>query len=97
MILSAFPLNIMPPNPLARNLKVDLLQEVKCTPRILSNYDNYLSLMNLREDLESYFRTRKPILINTICEKMMQSEEIINGRRKINSNVINAVVLFIAN
>jgi len=97
MILSAFPLNITPPNPMARNLKVDLLQEVKCTPRILSNFDNYLSLMNLREDLESYFRTKKALLINTICEKMMQIEEIINGRRKINSNVINAVVLFIAN
>lgn len=53
--------------------------------------------MNLREDLESYFRTKKALLINTICEKMMQIEEIINGRRKINSNVINAVVLFIAN
>ena len=53
--------------------------------------------MDLREDLENYFRTKKPQLINIICDKMMQSEEIINGRRKINSNVINAVVLFIAN
>ena len=53
--------------------------------------------MNLREDLESYVRTKNPALINTICEKMMQSEEIINGKRKIYANVINAVVLFIAN
>ena len=57
----------------------------------------YLNLMNLREDLEKYFRTRSPQLINVICDKMMQSEEIINGRRKINSNIINAVVLFIGN
>jgi hypothetical protein len=53
--------------------------------------------MNLREDLENYFRSKKPNLISQICNKMMQSEEIVNGRRKINSNVINAVVLFIAN
>jgi CCR4-NOT transcription complex subunit 1 len=53
--------------------------------------------MNLREDLEKYFRTKSPQLIQVICEKMMQSEEIINGRRKINSNIINAVALFIGN
>ena len=53
--------------------------------------------MNLKEDLETYFRTKNMKLIGVICDKMMQSEEIINGRRKINSNVINAVVLFIAN
>jgi hypothetical protein len=28
---------------------------------------------------------------------MMQSEEVINGRRQINSNIINAVALFIGN
>ena len=97
IVLSAFPNGIQPPNPFTRNLKVDLLQEVKFCPRILSNYDNYLALMNLKEDLENYFRTKNIKLINVICDKMMQSEEIINGRRKINSNVINAVVLFIAN
>lgn len=53
--------------------------------------------MNLREDLENYLRTKNPQLINVISEKMMQSEEVINGRRKINSNIINAVALFIGN
>ena len=53
--------------------------------------------MNLREDLEKYFRTKSSNLIQVICDKLMQSEEILNGRRKINSNIINAVVLFIGN
>jgi hypothetical protein len=53
--------------------------------------------MNLREDLEKYFRTKNPQLIQVISDKMMQSEEIINGRRKINSSIINAVTLFIGN
>lgn len=34
--------------------------EIQQNPRILSNYDNYLSLMNLREDLDNYYRTRNP-------------------------------------
>jgi 3-methyladenine DNA glycosylase Tag len=54
-------------------------------------------MMNLREDLEKFFRNRNDSQINIICDKMMQSEEIINGRRKINSNIINAVALFIGN
>ena len=96
LILSAYPANIQQPDPFRKDLKIDLLSEIKQNPRILSNYDNYLSLMNLREDLENYTRTRNPQLITEICHKMEQSEEIVNGRRKINSNVISAVVLFIA-
>ena len=61
------------------------------------DYQVYLNLNNLREDLEKYFRTKQPQLINIICEKMMMSEEVINGRRRINSNIINAVALFIGN
>jgi hypothetical protein len=61
------------------------------------DYQVYLNLNNLREDLEKYFRTKQPQLINVICEKMMMSEEVINGRRRINSNIINAVALFIGN
>ena len=96
IILSAYPANIMQPDPFRKDLKIDLLVEIKQNPRILSNYDNYLSLMNLREDLENYTRTRNQNLITDICRKMEQSEEITNGRRKINQNVISAVVLFIA-
>lgn len=36
-------------------------------------------------------------MIKTIAEKMMQSEEIINGRKRINSSIYNAVALFIQN
>lgn len=63
----------------------------------LNDHQMYLAIMNLREDLECYFRTRNPALIQTICEKLMQSEENINGRRRLNSHIINAVVLFIGN
>lgn len=97
IILSAQPRSIPLYNPFSKNLKVDTLLEISSKPRMSSNYDNYLSLMNLREDLEKYFRTKNQGLIKVICDKMMQSEEIINGRRKINSSIINAVALFIGN
>ena len=51
--------------------------------------------MNLREDLEKYFKTRDKQLISVIADKMMQSEEIINGKKRINSSIFNAVALFI--
>lgn len=97
LILAAYPSQIQQPDPFCKSLKIDLLTEIKQSPRILSNYGNYLSLMNLREDLETYTRTRNQQLIADICHKMEQSEETVNGRRRINSNVISAVVLFIAN
>ena len=91
------PPGITTPNPFQKSLKVDLLSEVALQPRIISNYENYLQFMNLREDLETFVRTKNPQLINTICEKMMQSQEVVLGRSKVHSSVINAVVLFIAN
>ena len=52
--------------------------------------------MNLRQDLENLMRTKNPQLVNEICFKMEQSEEFVNGVRRISQNVISAVVLFIA-
>ena len=78
-------------------MKIDLLLEIKQSPRILSHYESYLTFNNLREDLENYTKTRNPQFLTEICKKIELSEEIVNGRRKINSNVVSAVVLFIAN
>jgi len=84
-------------DPLSKQLKVDLMEEVKLFPNILSNFDNYLSFRNIKEDLEKFYRTKQPSLIAQVCEKMQQCDEVINGRRKVNSCVVNAVVLQIAN
>ena len=97
LILSAYPSSFHMPDPFSKNLKIDLLTEIEQAPRILSNYENYLTLMGLREDLENYTRTRNQNLIHDICRKMEQSEEVVNGRRRMNANVIGSVVLFIAN
>ena len=56
LVLSAIPPGVNPPNPFARNLKVDVHSDMRQYPRILSNYENYLSFMNLKEDLEAYLQ-----------------------------------------
>ena len=82
LILYACPSSIPQPDPFLKNLKIDKLDEIKINPTILSNYENYLQLMNLREDLENYTRTRNTSIIkDIICTKMEQSEEVINGHR----------------
>lgn len=97
IILSAQPKSIQFNDPFSKNLKVDTLPEIYQPPRSQSNYENYLTFMNLREDLEKYFKTREKSLIDVIAEKMKQSEEIINGKKRINSSIFNAVALFIQN
>jgi hypothetical protein len=63
----------------------------------LSDYQIHLKYLNLKEDLENYTKNRSQHLIIEICRKIELSEEVVNGRRKINQNVVSAVVLFIAN
>lgn len=95
MILAAFPKCIQPPSPFSQDLKVDTMLDVR-DPRILSDYEAYLKVNGLKDDLESYFSSRNPMVINQICLKMMSSKERVSGKVIPSSSVINAVVLFIA-
>ena len=97
MILAAFPKSIQPPNPFSQDLKVDTMNDVS-HPRILSNYESYLSVFNLKDDLKSYFESRDPELIKQICMNMMMCNQRLkqNDKGIPSSSVINAVVLFIA-
>jgi len=95
MILAAVPKNISPPDPFSKDLKVDTMNDVK-DPRILSNFEVYLGVNNLKDQLDNYFKTKNPELINEICAKMQGAKEKINGRIIPYSAVINAVVLYIA-
>lgn len=95
IILSAQPRQIPVIDPFSRNLKVDTIPDINVTPRIQSNYENYLHFQNLREDLDRYFREKSKPVIQTIADKLKQSEELVNGRKRINSSIFNAVILFI--
>lgn len=96
LILYAHPKSIQQPDPFLKHLKIDRLNEIKQNPKILSNYENFLAFMNLKDDLDNLKRTRNPAYISEICYKMEQSEVVINGKRRVNQNVISSVVLYIA-
>ena len=57
-MLSAYPSSVQMPDPFSKNLKIDLLNEIEQAPRILSNYEQYLIVNGLKDDLENYTRTR---------------------------------------
>ena len=93
MILAAVPRNVQAPDPLTKDLRLDI-HDVK-DPRVLSNFETFLSVNHLKEDLDNYFKSKKHSLIEDICQSMMKSKERINGREFPSSAVINAVVLYI--
>lgn len=59
MVLAAVPKNISPPDPFSKDLKVDTMNDVK-DPRILSNFEAYLQVNNLKDDLDNYFKQKRP-------------------------------------
>merc|ERR1719321_792628 len=59
LVLSAFPRNMKLPDPFMPNLKVDLLPDIKVSPRILSNYSATLNQHAFKADLDQFFRTRE--------------------------------------
>jgi len=49
MILAAVPKNISPPDPFTKDLKVDTMSCDVKEPRILSNFEVYLGVNNLKD------------------------------------------------
>lgn len=72
LILYAHPKSIQQPDPFLKHLKIDRLNEIKQNPKILSNYENFLSFMNLKDDLDNLKRARNQTYsyISEICYKM---------------------------
>ena len=94
MILAAVPRHIQAPDPLTKDLRLDIHNEVK-EPKILSNFEQHITQNGLKDDLESYFKHKKPSLIQDICTKIHDSREQLGPHSVPNQSVVNAVVLFI--
>merc|ERR1719181_1867467 len=75
LVLSAFPRNMKLPDPFMPNLKVDLLPDIKVSPRILSNYSATLNQHAFKADLDQFFRTREQGILRTLLSKLYLSEE----------------------
>merc|ERR1719313_3264392 len=70
LVLSAFPRNMKLPDPFMPNLKVDLLPDIKVSPRILSNYSSTLNQHSVKGDLDQFFRSREQSILYGLLGKM---------------------------
>merc|ERR1719181_2704783 len=70
LVLSAFPRNMKLPDPFMPNLKVDLLPDIKISPRVLSNHAATLQHLNVKADIDQFLRTRDRAILGEIMQKL---------------------------
>uniref|UniRef100_T1ISW7 CCR4-NOT transcription complex subunit 1 n=1 Tax=Strigamia maritima TaxID=126957 RepID=T1ISW7_STRMM len=93
LILSAFPRNMRLPDPFTPNLKVDMLPEITCAPRVLPNFASMIQPPNFKKDLDSYIKTRAPV---TFLSELRSNLQLINEPgMHYNIPLINALVLYV--
>ena len=93
LILSAFPRNMRLPDPFTPNLKVDVLPEIACAPRILTSFTQVLQERAFKKDLDSYLRTRAPV---TFLSDLRGNLQLSNEPGfRYNISLLNALVLYV--
>jgi CCR4-NOT transcription complex subunit 1 len=97
LMLSAFPRSMKLPDPFTPNLKVDLLPEIKESPRILSNFTKAIAEAGIKNELEAFLKAPRENaqFLLTLGDKfqLAPQEAAIRGTRY-NVSLINAVVLY---
>jgi len=85
------------PDPFTPNLKVDLLPEINQSPRILSNYVTILGVNNLRNDIDTYLKTRAPVtfLLDLRSKLTLANTDSSFGGTKYNVPLLNSLVLYV--
>ncbi|KAI8341463.1 CCR4-Not complex component, Not1-domain-containing protein [Chlamydoabsidia padenii] len=93
LILSAFPRNMRLPDPFTPNLKVDLLPEIKQSPRISSDYESVLEVGQFKKDIDGYLLEKQnKAFLSQLVDKLTKKD---NGEDKYNVSMINALVFYI--
>jgi len=97
LVLSAYPRNMRLPDPFTPNLKVDLLPEIQQAPRLNADADHAFRSSPLREEVDSYLKTRKPdnlgqLLIHRL---MLTPSAALTAGTKYNVPFMNAFGLYV--
>ncbi|KAK7287009.1 hypothetical protein RJT34_22414 [Clitoria ternatea] len=98
IILSAFPRSMRLPDPSTPNLKIDLLQEITQSPRILSEVDAALKGKQMKADIDEFLKTRQPgsPFVSELKEKLLLSpNEAATAGTRYNVPLINSLVLYV--
>jgi CCR4-NOT transcription complex subunit 1 len=84
------------PDPFMPNLKVDLLPDIKVSPRILSNYSQTLNQQSAKADLDQFFRTREHVILRNLLGKLrLPTEEADHAGTGFNVPLLSALVLYV--
>lgn len=97
LILSAFPRNMRLPDPFTPNLKVDLLPEIKQSPRIMSDYESTLEVDQFKKDIDHYLLETqdKAFLTHLMAKLTLKDDPATTGEGKYDVSMINALVFYI--
>ncbi|KAG5022258.1 hypothetical protein JHK85_018600 [Glycine max] len=98
IILSAFPRSMRLPDPSTPNLKIDLLQEITQSPRILSEVDAALKAKQMKVDVDEYLKTRQqssPFLSELKDKLLLSPNEAASAGTRYNVPLINSLVLYV--
>ena len=96
VILSAFPPNIILPDPHLRNVKFDSIPEMGPIPPILSDFAAILKNGDLVTYLDQYLLSRgTPSFLPSLKDRLHLPNPQESGTETYNLSLINAVVLYI--
>ncbi|KAH7889967.1 Not1-domain-containing protein [Phlebopus sp. FC_14] len=96
VILSAFPLSIVLPDPYLRNVKFDSIPEMDPIPPILSDFASGLKNADLRNNLDQYLLSRgNPAFLVSLKERLKLSAASEGSTETYNLSLINSLVMYI--
>nr|XP_025640967.1 CCR4-NOT transcription complex subunit 1 isoform X1 [Arachis hypogaea] len=98
IVLSAFPRSMRLPDPSTPNLKIDLLQEITQSPRILSEVDAAIKAKQIKADVDEYLKTRQqnsPFLSELKDKMLLSPNEAASAGTRYNVPLINSLVLHV--
>ncbi|KAF8556923.1 Not1-domain-containing protein [Imleria badia] len=96
IIISAFPLSIVLPDPHLRNIKFDSIPEMGPIPPILSDFASGVKSADLRNGLDQYLLNRgAPAFLASLKDRLKSSVVAEGTTETYNLSLINSLVMYI--
>lgn len=96
IIISAFPLSIVLPDPHLRNIKFDSIPEMGPIPPILSDFASGVKNVDLRNGLDQYLLSRgTPTFLASLKDRLRLSVVPEGATETYNLSLINSLVMYI--
>ncbi len=93
LVLSAFPRSMKLPDPLTPNLKVDMIADIDSSPPKISYPYTYNIPFKLKNDLDSYIKTRSPVTFLSELRSYLQTSPETGSHYNI--QLMNALVIYV--